>query len=136
MGYFHITVKAVIVYNGEILLLKRIRPSTDGLGVYELPGGGLNEGESFRVALNREIFEETGLTIDVLEPAYTFAHNRKGYYGLGLAFLCKASDNQVTISDEHVGYEFVTLEKAKQLLKEEIYLDVKDAYEKYIRHYE
>lgn len=136
MGYFHITVKAVVIFNNEILLLQRVRPSTDGLGVYELPGGGLNEGESFKEALSREISEETGLGIDLLEPVYTFAHNRKGYYGLGLGFLCQAKSNQVKLSDEHVEYRFVTLEEAEKLLCKEIYADVKDAYEKYIKHYE
>ena len=38
---FHITVKGIVVYHRRVLLLKRARPSTDGLGYWELPGGGL-----------------------------------------------------------------------------------------------
>ena len=35
---FHITVKGICVYNGKTLIMKRVRPSTDGLGYWELPG--------------------------------------------------------------------------------------------------
>ena len=35
---FHITVKGIVVLNNQILLMKRIRPSSDGLGYWELPG--------------------------------------------------------------------------------------------------
>ena len=43
---FHITVKGIVVYNHQVLLLKRTRPSSDGLGYWELPGGGLEYGET------------------------------------------------------------------------------------------
>lgn len=43
---FHITVKAIVIYRHKILILKRIRPSSDGLGFWELPGGGLEYGET------------------------------------------------------------------------------------------
>ena len=34
---FHITVKGIVVYHQKVLLMKRVRPSTDGLGYWELP---------------------------------------------------------------------------------------------------
>ncbi len=136
MSYIHITVKAVIIYDNKILLLKRTRPSSDGLGVYELPGGGLVEGESFDEAIHREVFEETGLAVDILEPAYTFRHIRSGYCGLGLGFLCQAQCETVAISFEHEDYLFASLAQAEKLLNKEIFSDVKNAYDKYIRNYE
>lgn len=36
---FHITVKSIVIYEGKTLILKRVRPSSDGLGYWELPGG-------------------------------------------------------------------------------------------------
>ena len=42
---FHITVKGIVIYEGKTLILKRVRPSSDGLGYWELPGGGLEYGE-------------------------------------------------------------------------------------------
>ena len=69
---FHITVKGIVVLDNKILLLKRVKPSTDGLGFWELPGGGLEYGETPNQALIRELKEETGLDIVIIKPAYTF----------------------------------------------------------------
>ena len=43
---FHITVKGIVVFKQKVLLMKRVRPSSDGLGYWELPGGGLEYGET------------------------------------------------------------------------------------------
>ena len=63
---FHITVKGIVVLNNQILLMKRARPSSDGLGYWELPGGGLEYGETPNQALIRELKEETGLDIIII----------------------------------------------------------------------
>ena len=65
---FHITVKAIVIYHQKILILKRVRPSSDGLGYWELPGGGLEYGETPHEALIRELKEETGLDIKIIKP--------------------------------------------------------------------
>ena len=57
---FHITVKGIVVFKQKVLLMKRVRPSSDGLGYWELPGGGLEYGETPNEALKRELKEETG----------------------------------------------------------------------------
>ena len=55
---FHITVKGIVVFKQKVLLMKRVRPSSDGLGYWELPGGGLEYGETPNEALKRELKEE------------------------------------------------------------------------------
>lgn len=76
---FHITVKGIVIYRGKTLIMKRVRPSSDGLGYWELPGGGLEYGETPHEALIRELKEETGLDIKILKPVYTFTKIRKNY---------------------------------------------------------
>jgi ADP-ribose pyrophosphatase YjhB (NUDIX family) len=49
--------------NGEILLQKR----TD-FGVWGLPGGNAEEGESLELVAVREVLEETGLIVSNLQP--------------------------------------------------------------------
>jgi ADP-ribose pyrophosphatase YjhB (NUDIX family) len=47
---------AVVVQDGEILLSRAA-----GIGVWTLPGGGIDHGEHPHDAVRREVFEETGL---------------------------------------------------------------------------
>lgn len=51
----------VILLRGkEILLTRQYRPKTMNAPEYQLPGGGIDPGESSIPALHREVYEETG----------------------------------------------------------------------------
>jgi 8-oxo-dGTP diphosphatase len=130
---FHITVKGIVIYEDKVLILKRVRPSSDGLGYWELPGGGLEYGETPHKALIRELKEETGLDIKILKPVYTFTKIRTNYQTVGIGFLCIPTNNNVTISDEHTDYKFVDKDELKEYLNEEIYNDIIFTLEEYIR---
>jgi 8-oxo-dGTP diphosphatase len=52
-------VDAVVVRDGKVLLVKRGRPPFEGL--YALPGGFVEEGETVEAAAERELLEETGV---------------------------------------------------------------------------
>jgi 8-oxo-dGTP diphosphatase len=55
-------VRLVIKQGNSVLMLKRAK--SDHLsGLYELPGGGLNENEDIFSGAKRELYEETGLLI-------------------------------------------------------------------------
>ena len=58
----YLAVSAVIVRDGEFLAVRRARPPMQGL--FTLPGGGVEAGESIAEAVRREVREETGLTIE------------------------------------------------------------------------
>jgi ADP-ribose pyrophosphatase YjhB (NUDIX family) len=49
--------------SGRILLIKRGRPP--GTGLWSLPGGRLEPGESDAAGVRREVLEETGLRVEV-----------------------------------------------------------------------
>ncbi len=59
-----LAVSAAIFRDGKILLVRRAREPARG--VYTLPGGRVEFGESLIEALNREIREETQLTIEIV----------------------------------------------------------------------
>ena len=54
--------QAVVLQEQQVLLVKRDNPA-----LWELPGGGMLPGESADVAIVREVAEETGITVEVVE---------------------------------------------------------------------
>lgn len=61
-------VGAVIVERDHILLVQRGRDP--GKGLWAVPGGKVDRGESLRIAVRREVAEETGLEVEVGEVAW------------------------------------------------------------------
>ncbi len=61
-GVTHISTGVAIVRDGKILMARRSANDFLG-GVYELPGGGVNQGETIVEGALREVKEETGLTV-------------------------------------------------------------------------
>ena len=49
---------------GRILLFHAVTPEVGPAGWWELPGGGIDDGESYLEAAVREVREETGLLLD------------------------------------------------------------------------
>ena len=57
----YLAVSAAIFRDGQVLIVRRGRPPAQGL--YTLPGGGVELGETLEQAVIREVREETGLAI-------------------------------------------------------------------------
>lgn len=57
----YLAVSAAIFRDGRVLIVRRARPPAHGL--YTLPGGGVEVGETLEQAVIREVREETGLAI-------------------------------------------------------------------------
>ncbi len=65
-----VAVGAIVINDEKILLVKRNKAPHKNL--WAIPGGSVEPGETLQEATEREIREETGLTIRAKEPVYTF----------------------------------------------------------------
>lgn len=63
-------VGAIVIRDDEVLLVKRNNPP--GQGLWSIPGGCVELGETLQEAAEREIQEETGIIIRAKKPVYTF----------------------------------------------------------------
>ena len=72
-----LAVSAAIIRDGKVLIVRRARSPAGGL--YTLPGGGVEVGETLIEAVVREVREETALTIEPVALAgYREAITRDG----------------------------------------------------------
>lgn len=106
-------------------------------GIYQFPGGHVEEGEALNVTVRREIKEETGIELDTTNmiPFYCIKHYKRNYDGTNICklsqlyyFLVK-TDEKINIENvkytEHEksgGYrlEYVSVEKLEETLKDNI----------------
>lgn len=69
-----------MIHDGAVLLVKRGRAPY--AGEWAIPGGKLKWGESLKQGAEREILEETGITIEAGELIYQFEHIVPGEHDL------------------------------------------------------
>lgn len=82
---------------------------------YVLPGGRPNKDETLTEALIREVREETGLVIAVLEPIHLdlFVNKPNGKIRPILFLNCQIiEDNDIKLSEEHEDYKWVSFDEA------------------------
>ena len=99
-----LAVSAAIFRNGRVLIVCRARPPAHG--VYTLPGGGVELGETLEQAVIREVREETGLEIEPIELAgyremiARDADGRIQWHFVILPFAARWIAGEVTLNEE------------------------------------
>lgn len=93
------SVGAVIIDEGRVLLVQRGQPPLQGQ--WSLPGGAVEVGETLSAAVQREVFEETGLVVDVgpivdvLDRIHMDATARVEYHYVLIDYLCSVVGGQL-----------------------------------------
>lgn len=97
-----LAVSAAIFHDGRVLVVRRARGA--GLGLYSLPGGRVEFGETLVAALEREVAEETALAITVAGLAgwreVVPAPPRGGGHYVILCFAARLRAGEVRLNDE------------------------------------
>lgn len=99
---FRVAVKAVIIHDNKVLL---IRDDPDDL--WALPGGGIDYGENAEQALIRELHEEIALSsADILsEPklcCVTAGHIRSGIPRVNIYYDLNVSATKIKVGDDSI----------------------------------
>ncbi len=112
---------------GKFLLIKRSPNEYYAAGLWEFPGGKLDEGQDLTNALEREVIEETGLLVlPTTRIAYTESSiiARGPYKGLPYVVIIgigKMIGGKLKLSEEHTDYKWVTYDEAIEMsIKDEI----------------
>ena len=107
-----VAVNGYIIKENKFLLLKRINPPK----IWVPPGGRLYKNEHPEQGLLREVNEETGLRITIIQPVTTWF----GTFGkdklLSIDYLCINPLGQFQLSKEHEQYKWASLTEIKSLL--------------------
>jgi len=113
-GNFRVAVKAFIINNNKILLIKRRSGDAHKPDQWDIPGGRLELGEDPYEGLKREVREEVNLGIEILLPldVHHFVRDDKQNITM-IIFLCKVQLNTVKLSEEHTEYLWKNIYSAK-----------------------
>lgn len=93
--------------NGKILIIKRSTGSKTNPGKWELPGGKVDQGESFDQALIREVYEETNLKISLDHVVGVCEQNLPLIRAIHIVLSGKIVEGKLNLSSEHEGYAWV-----------------------------
>lgn len=110
---FAVAVKAVIVKEDKVLVLRRSRHEMECSYMnrnqkWDLPGGGLHFYEKAEDGLKREVREETSLDISILEPVSMFDVIRKQVHLCIFTYACRWEGGEVCLSEEHEDFIWMT----------------------------
>lgn len=96
--------------NRKILIIKRSTDSKTNPGKWELPGGKVNQNESFDQALLREVYEETGLKINLDHVVGVSEQNLHVIRAVHIIMSGTIREGDLSLSSEHDGYAWVFFE--------------------------
>ncbi|SDC64329.1 NUDIX domain-containing protein [Shouchella lonarensis] len=137
----HVNVRALIIRNvddeEEILVQRRVKENESETPI-ELPGGRLEEYESFIDGLRREIKEETGLalesiidplhevkttstegfTVECMAPYAVYQTLEGPVNSMGVYFRCRAKGKLLKKGDGSDHIQWVTKKELRRLLEE------------------
>lgn len=112
------TVGIAVIYDGKILILRRKKEDFLG-GFYEIPGGRVENNESFGLAAKRELKEETGLELVVVTKildGFSYFTESEFIYQVNLVVTVKNLEknfNKIVLS-EHDKYIWVSKNELKK----------------------
>lgn len=108
-------VAAVIQFDEKILCVQRGENKYDYISrKYEFPGGKIEEGETRKETIIREIKEELNMDIAVGEELTTVEYEYRDFCLTMHSFFCKCTDPTVLLT-EHIDYKWLPISELGNL---------------------
>ncbi len=120
-----VIMKAMVLKNNKILILKRHPKQKVAPGKWEMTGGKLEIEESLEECLIREVKEETNIDIEIKRILYATDHNTEilGKVVL-IVYLCEPKNEEVKLSHEHSDFKWVEVKEFRRTVYSEIVDDM------------
>lgn len=108
-------VAGIIIINDEVLCVQRPINKYDYISEkFEFPGGKIENGETKKEALKRELIEELNIEPNITDLYLTVVHQYPDFELTMHSFICKASSMTLSLN-EHISYKWLTKEKLSSL---------------------
>jgi len=104
-----LAVNGIVLHENRCLFLYRNNPPI----AWCPPGGRVEKGETLHEALHREVFEESGLKVEILCPNLPFETWKGPHDGqlvLALTYICKSTSDEVKLSNEHSQFQWISVQ--------------------------
>jgi 8-oxo-dGTP diphosphatase len=121
-------VGAVILRDGEVLIVRRANPPLQGQ--WSIPGGALDLGEKLRDGVAREVLEETGLDVevgpvlDVFDSIFSDSEGRTQYHYVLIDYLCRLRSGTLAAATDASEVRWARLDELNALGMKQVTIDV------------
>lgn len=102
-----------MVEGDEILLIRRGQPPH--VGLWAVPGGKVDRGETLAEAATREVKEETGLLVELDEIVWVGEFIDDENHLVLIDFLGRATGGELVAGDDATDFQWVRIEDAFEL---------------------
>ena len=119
MSRMAVKIKGIVEYQGKYLLVQKwyddniVNPYK-----WEFVDSILTPGERPEEAVIENIEVQTGLTTKIISIPYTWTYTVGDTAYVGIAFLCKADEDIVILSDEYSNSIWVEADKVNQYIED------------------
>lgn len=110
-----VVVAGIIFYQDKILCVQRPKNKLHYISEkFEFPGGKIEQGETEKEALQREIFEELNITIKIKSYYLTVVHAYPDFELTMHSYICEVHTKDLTLN-EHISLEWLKLNELQKL---------------------
>ena len=108
-------VAGIIFYEDKILCVQRAKNKLPYISEkFEFPGGKIEQGETQKEALQRELLEELNISVDIKSFYFTVVHEYPDFELTMHSYICEIDTKDITLN-EHISLQWLNLDELRNL---------------------